>query len=47
MRKGGIIMEKLSYERPEIEVVSFDDEDVITASGEIETPEVGAVQQLF
>ena len=40
-------MEKLSYERPEIEVVSFDDEDVITASGEIETPEVSAVQQLF
>lgn len=35
-------MEKLAYERPEIEVVSFDDKDVITASGEIETPEVGS-----
>lgn len=33
-------MEKLAYERPEIEVVSFDDEDVISTS--IETPEVGS-----
>ena len=31
-------MEKKSYETPEVEVISFEDADVITTSGELRTP---------
>ena len=32
--KGGVYMEKIKYEVPEIEIICFEVEDVITTSGD-------------
>ncbi len=40
-------MEKAKYERPEAEVVYFDDKDILTVSDPIETPEVGGIASSF
>jgi hypothetical protein len=40
MQSKGEIMEKLKYEVPEIEIIIFESEDVITTSGVPEGPGV-------
>ena len=39
--KGEVWMDKMQYMKPEMEIVLFESEDVITASGEFLLPEQG------
>lgn len=48
-KKGGVMMDKMQYERPEMEIIHFNEEDIITTSGEStssDSNELGWIDEL-